>query len=289
MEGATKWDPITWKVTLLEEELAQARAHIQHLETEHQSYKKKTEQFLKKLSEERSARHEKIRTVESELTRERKARQRAESVNSKLVNELADARVAVKRCVQEYEKERRTRELIEEVCDELAREIREDKAEVEAARRESEKLLEEVDEERRMLQMAEVWREERVQMKLVDAKVALEERYSQLNRLVAELESAVRNPDVDEIKRLVSAIAVHDVPELSGFPGEDGGSEWETVGSTDVSEVCSTPAQRMMSRDGEDDVSGRGRKGCMEWPRNSAQRKMESQKLQLRHVLKQKI
>jgi hypothetical protein len=45
-----------------------------------------------------------------------------------------------------------------------------------------------LEEERRMLQMAEVWREERVQMKLSDAKLALEHKYSQLNRLQAEME-----------------------------------------------------------------------------------------------------
>ncbi|CAI9770339.1 unnamed protein product [Fraxinus pennsylvanica] len=85
------------------------------------------------------------------------------------------------------------RELIEEVCDELAKEIGEDKAEVEAVRRESMKFLEEVEEERKMLQMAEVWREERVQMKLVDVKVMLEEKYSQMNMLIAFSHALLRS------------------------------------------------------------------------------------------------
>ncbi|KAA8543596.1 hypothetical protein F0562_021658 [Nyssa sinensis] len=69
------------------------------------------------------------------------------------------------------------------------------------------KFREEVEEERRMLQMAEVWREERVQMKLVDAKVTLEEKYSQMNKLVADLEtflssrSATPAPDAEEMKK----------------------------------------------------------------------------------------
>ncbi|RAL40997.1 unnamed protein product [Cuscuta campestris] len=252
MEGATKWDPIRWNaaeggtkhihghqqkahtssmVSVLEEELDQARARIQELETEQQSYKKKIEQFLKKVSEERalwrSREHEKIRTIledlKVELARERKTRQRAEMVNAKLVNELADAKVTAKRYMQEYEKERKTRELIEEVCDELAKEIGEDKAEVEVLKRESAKLRDEVDEERRMLQMAEVWREERVQMKLIDAKVTLEEKYSQMNRLIADLESllcskGINNPDMDEIKKFAAAVNVHNIQEFTYEP-----------------------------------------------------------------------
>ncbi|BFG29518.1 hypothetical protein CerSpe_157920 [Prunus speciosa] len=63
------------------------------------------------------------------------------------------------------------------------------------------KLREEVERERKMLQMAEVWREERVQMKLVDAKVAVEEKYSLMNKLVVDLEKFLRSrsatPDVN--------------------------------------------------------------------------------------------
>ncbi|GAA0138726.1 hypothetical protein LIER_00417 [Lithospermum erythrorhizon] len=237
MEGATKWDPISRKksnddeeiyiqpkvtdqqgsvaatMSSLESELEQARAHIQELETEHRSSKKKMEHFLRKLSEERAAwrsrEHEKIRAIiddmKSDLTRERKNRQRLEIVNSKLVNELTDTKLSAKRYMQEYEKERRSRELIEEVCDELAKEISEDKAEIEELKRESMRFQEEVDEERKMLQMAEVWREERVQMKLLDAKVILEDKFSQMNKLVADLESILTSsgsaPSTEDVKK----------------------------------------------------------------------------------------
>lgn len=259
MEGATKWDPICLEtsnevhqiyshikrldqqvsavsvVSALEAELKQAQARIQELETERRSSKKKLEHFLKKVSEERatwrSREHEKIRAfiddIKAELSRERKNRQRLEIVNSKLVNELADVKVSAKRYMQDYEKERKARELIEEVCDELAKEIGEDKAEVEALKRESMKLREEVDEERKMLQMAEVWREERVQMKLVDAKVALEEKYSQMNNLVANLETFLRSrsvtPDMKEMREAESfvqaAASVH-IQDIKDFTYE---------------------------------------------------------------------
>ncbi|VVB00626.1 unnamed protein product [Arabis nemorensis] len=228
MEGATKWDPVCMDtmdevhqiysnmkridqqvnavslVSSLEVELEQAHARIEDLENEKRSHKKKLEQFLRKVSEERAAwrsrEHEKVRAIiddmKADMSREKKTRQRLEIVNHKLVNELADSKLAVKRYMQDCEKERKARELIEEVCDELAKEIGEDKAEIEALKRESMSLREEVDDERRMLQMAEVWREERVQMKLIDAKVALEERYSQMNKLVADLDSFLRSRDI---------------------------------------------------------------------------------------------
>ncbi|XP_050218186.1 uncharacterized protein LOC126668966 [Mercurialis annua] len=256
MEGATKWDPVCLEtvddvrqiyshmkrldhqvsavsmVSALETELEQAQARIHELEDERRSSKKKMEHFLKKVSEERvawrSKEHDKIRAfiddIKTDLNRERKNRQRMEIVNSKLVNELADAKVSAKRFMQDYEKERKARELIEEVCDELAKEIGEDKAEVEALKRESMKLREEVDEERRMLQMAEVWREERVQMKLVDAKVALESKYSLMNKLVADLETFLRSrstaPDLKEMREvesLIQAAASVDIQAVKEF------------------------------------------------------------------------
>ncbi|KAH1121117.1 hypothetical protein J1N35_004277 [Gossypium stocksii] len=259
MEGATKWDPVCLKTTdevrqiynhmkridqqvsavsivsALEAELEQARAHIEELETERRSSKKKLEHFLRKVSEERAAwrsrEHEKIRAfvddVKADLNREKKKRQRLEIVNSKLVNELAAAKLSVKQYMQDYEKERKARELIEEVCDELAKEIGEDKAEVEAIKRDSMKLREEVDEERKMLQMAEVWREERVQMKLIDAKVALEERYSQMNKLIADLETFLRSrtgnldtEDMQEAGSLRQAAELVNVKEIKEFTYE---------------------------------------------------------------------
>ncbi|PSS06136.1 hypothetical protein CEY00_Acc19409 [Actinidia chinensis var. chinensis] len=259
MEGATKWDPISMKtsdevqriyghskhlnqqvhaisaLSSMEVELEQAQARIHELETEKGSSKKKLEHFLKKLSEERatwrSREHEKIRAiiddVKADLNRERKNRQRLEIVNSKLVNELADAKLSAKCFLQDYEKERKARELIEEVCDELANEIGEDKAEVEALKRESMKLREEVEDERKMLQMAEVWREERCQMKLIDAKVMLEEKYSQMNKLVADLEGFLisRNAtlDVEEMRNaefLLQAATSVNTQEIKKFTYE---------------------------------------------------------------------
>ncbi|KAK4439798.1 hypothetical protein Salat_0314700 [Sesamum alatum] len=303
MEGATKWDPVVEKtsdelkqifgqkklpnrrareapvISALETQLEQARARINELETERRSSKKKLEQFLQKLSDERAAwrsrEHEKIRAViddmKVELSREKKSRQRLELVNSKLVNELADVKLSAKRYFQEYEKERKARELVEEVCDELAKEIGEDKAEVETLKQESMKLWEEVEEERKMLQMAEVWREERVQMKLVDAKVMLEEKYSQMNRIIADLEaflsSKSRTSDSEEmnkaefLREVATSINIQDIRELTYEPPnpDDIFSIFEdvNVGESNEREVDSklhtvTPEVKRLNKDSSD-------------------------------------
>lgn len=102
-----------------------------------------------------------IKEVRSELEHERKARKKVEHANKKLGKELAE--------------ERRGREALERVCEKLAREVSSDKADIDRMKREME-------EERKMLRLAEVLREERVQMKLAEARVLLEEKIQELER-----------------------------------------------------------------------------------------------------------
>ncbi|XP_074560008.1 uncharacterized protein LOC141816076 [Curcuma longa] len=222
LEKATKWDPgssmtseevyrfyshlklledqelnTVSVISSLRTELEKAHVRVSELETERKSAKKKLDQFLKRLAEEkaswRSREHEKVRTIieamKADLDRERKKQQKIDIVNSKLVNELAEVRLTAKKLLQDYEKEHKARELVEEVCDELAKEIGEDKAEIEALKIETMKIREEAEVEKRMLQMAEVWREERVQMKLIDAKLTLQEKYLQMMELKADLDA----------------------------------------------------------------------------------------------------
>ena len=225
-------------VSTLQAELLQAQTRIHELEAERHSFKKKLEHFLKKLNEDRiswqSREHQKISGIiddlKDELNIERKNRQRMEILNSKLVNELGNAKFSMKEFMQEYEKERKGRALMEEVCNELAKEIGEDKAEVEAFKREYARIREEVEEERKMLQIAEVWREERVQMKLVDAKLALENKYCQMNKLVGDLEtflsSRTATLDVMElrhaelIRQAANSVKIQDIEEFSYVPSK---------------------------------------------------------------------
>ncbi|XP_042005736.1 protein BRANCHLESS TRICHOME-like [Salvia splendens] len=95
-----------------------------------------------------------IKPDDSELER---ARKKMESLNRRLEREVAE--------------ERRGREALERACHDLADQVSAHKAEIARLKREME-------EERRMLRTAEVIREERVQMKLSEAKNFLEEKLS---------------------------------------------------------------------------------------------------------------
>lgn len=225
-------------VSDLQAKLIQARLRIRDLEAKRQSFKKKVKHFLKKLEEERVSwqrrEHEKncadLDDLRNELGRERKSRQRIEMVNTTLVNQLANAKLAAQQWKKDYEEEKKSRELMEEVCNELAKQIGEDKTEVERLNRESVKIREEMEEERKMLQMAEVWREERVHMKLIDAKLALEDKFCQMDKLMTELETLLMSRssalDIRELRKAelilqaVKSVTIQDVEEFSYVPSK---------------------------------------------------------------------
>ncbi|KAL3719498.1 hypothetical protein ACJRO7_004462 [Eucalyptus globulus] len=123
---------------------------------------------------------------------EEKARQ-TERLNKKLGQELAGMKSSLSKAMKELESEKRAKEILEQVCDELARGIGEDQAQVEELKRESAKVLEEVEKEREILQLADVLREERVQTKLSEAKYRFEEKNAAVEKLRAQLEAYMRS------------------------------------------------------------------------------------------------
>ncbi|KAG8046686.1 hypothetical protein GUJ93_ZPchr0008g12871 [Zizania palustris] len=224
LENATKWEPESIKgiesdgayviasqlnlidkqqgesyVSTLQMELQQARDRVSKLEAERLSAKKQLDHLFKKLTEEKAAwrkrEHKKVQAIvenmKADLEHEKKNQRQLEKINSKLVDELKNVKMAVNNLLQEYDNERKTHELTEEVCSKLVREIEEQKAEIESLKQDSLKLRTEVDEDRKLLQMAEVWREERVQMKLVDAKLTLEAKYEELGKLQHDVEAFI--------------------------------------------------------------------------------------------------
>ncbi|CAN6170485.1 unnamed protein product [Urochloa humidicola] len=201
MEKATKWDashhgpsPL---ILLMEAELEKARCHIRELEEERRATSRRLERFLRKLREEKASWKARVKgkarravaDLREELSAERAHRRQLEQANARLLREAAEARSLARQQAQSYEAERKAREVMEEACSELTREVEEDQAEVELLRRECLRMRQEMEEERRMLQMAEVWREERVQMKLSDAKLALQAKYDHLAQLQAQMEA----------------------------------------------------------------------------------------------------
>ncbi|WCJ41878.1 hypothetical protein M5689_022717 [Euphorbia peplus] len=206
-------------VSALGGELDRARIQVNQLIKEQRH---DLEFFLKQFEEEKAAwkskERERIRNaigcISEELEVEKKLRRQTERLNMKLGKELANAKESLSKASKELEGEKRAKEILEQVCDELAKGIGEDRAQVEELKRESLKVREEVEKERQMLQLADVLREERVQMKLSDAKYHFEEKNAAVERLRNELEDYFRqtvagkengdggSPNNDRIKEL---------------------------------------------------------------------------------------
>ncbi|TVU40127.1 hypothetical protein EJB05_13577, partial [Eragrostis curvula] len=227
-------------VALLESELAMARACVAELEDERCVTEKRLDRFLRKLEDEKSAWKQRTRhavlSAREELRLEWRHRRALASANARLARDLADAR-------RGHGTEHRAWELMEEACSELTREVEVDQAEVEMLRRECLRLREKMEEERRMLQMSEVWREERVQMKLSDARLALEGKYAQLHHLQAEMEAFLlrgrdRAADKDSLREAHAIVGGDDVAVAAA-----------------ASLLWSSPRSHDNGKDGDDDCS----------------------------------
>ncbi|CAN4099012.1 unnamed protein product [Withania somnifera] len=151
--------------------------------------------LLKKFEEEKMACriteqdkiHSAITSVARELKIEKKLRKQTERLNKKLGRELADTKASLSKAVKELEGEKRNREILEQVCDELARDLGEYRTEMEELKRKSAKIREELEMEQKMHQLADVMREERVQMKLSEAKYQFEGENPAVDKLRNEL------------------------------------------------------------------------------------------------------
>lgn len=188
-------------VSALRVELDRARLQVDQLMQEHRYSSTQINALLKQFAEEKAAwkskEKERVREAVSSMAREleieRKLRRQAERLNKKLGAQLSDSRAHFLRVTKELEGEKRAKEILQQTCDELARDMGEERVEMEKLKREREKLCQEVERERKMLQLADVLREERVQMKLTEAKYEYEEKNAALERLKTELEIYFRN------------------------------------------------------------------------------------------------
>ncbi|XWS52813.1 hypothetical protein CRYUN_Cryun11dG0104300 [Craigia yunnanensis] len=180
-------------VSALGVELDRARVQVR----EQQSNRNEIECLMRHFAEEKAAwkrkERERIRDaiacIAEELEVEKKLRRQTERLNKKLGKELADTKASLSKATKELESEKRAKEILEQVCDELARGIGEDRCTVEELKRKSAKVREEVEKEREMLQFAGVLGEERVQMKLSEAKYHFEEKNAIVKKLRNELET----------------------------------------------------------------------------------------------------
>lgn len=156
-----------------------------------------------------------VNSVVKELNTEKKLRRQTEGLNKRLGKELADTKAALSKMTEELKSEKRTRDMLEQVCNELTQVLGEDRAEVEEMKKQSEQVHDELEKEREMFQLADMLREERVHMKLSEAKYQYEEKNAVVDELRNELESYLKSkrgtsehrdhphsPQYDKIKEL---------------------------------------------------------------------------------------
>ncbi|KAK8606529.1 hypothetical protein V6N13_030810 [Hibiscus sabdariffa] len=207
--------------------------------------------------------------LKAEMEYERKARKKAESMNKKLAKQVGE--------------ERRGREALERACEELARETSMYKAAIVGMKKE-------IEEERKMLRMAEVLREERVQMKLAEAKILFEEK-------LLELKETKRMHPVDvSVPRIPHKNKEDKIPVFTANLSEKFSRLVFSEKSCDNSNNT-VEFQRKESPEPQNPHIKRGIKGFVEFPRvvrgiGSKSRhwgtKLECQKAQLKILLKQK-
>ncbi|XVE96349.1 hypothetical protein REPUB_Repub02eG0214000 [Reevesia pubescens] len=193
-------------ISALHSELERARLQVNQFIQEQRSDQHDINYLMKCFAEEKAAWKNKekkvveaaIETIAGELEVERKLRKRFESLNKKLGKELAETKSSLLKSVKELESEKRARVVIEQICDELAQDISQDKAEKEELKRETAKAREEVEKEREMMQLADVLHEQRVQMKLSEAKYHLEEKNAAVDKLRNQLETFLGTKRVKE-------------------------------------------------------------------------------------------
>ncbi|KAI4365287.1 hypothetical protein MLD38_021284 [Melastoma candidum] len=182
-----------------------------------------------------------LEEMRSRVEHERKVRKKAEKTSERLSRELVD--------------ERGAREALERMCERLAKEVRDE-------REAGERLRGEIEEERRMLRVAEVLREERVQMKLAEARALLEDR-------IGKLEGKVSGMQGDGPATI--AVAGADPKKCLGERDRDprdktgNGGEMELLGGDHQGPVKGTG--RRPSTEVENPHIMRGIKGFVEFPR----------------------
>ncbi|CAN8294176.1 unnamed protein product [Cochlearia groenlandica] len=210
MESLTKWDIGSLKtyysvepyedfqeeeyvnpslVPRLQAELWKAQSRIQELEAQNFGSEEKIRCLIRKWYDETTTTDPLVDYLKDKLSKERKERKRVKAENSRLKKKLLDMESSSNRL-------RRERDTMEKVCEELLTRIDELKAE-------TKRIWYEIEEERQMVQMADMWREERVRVKLMDAKLALQEKYEEMNWFVDELDKCLEiAKEVGEVEEI---------------------------------------------------------------------------------------
>lgn len=159
-------------ISALQLELDTTSIQVDRLYHEQRSYRKEMRHIIHHLSEEKDKISRVAELAGAQLETERKVRKQTERINKKLGKELADKNTKLEIAVKE----------LKHVYEDRAEEIKKASA----------AAFEEVE----MLQLADVLREERMQMKLAEAKYHFEEKNADIEKLRSELEAYMSNNNV---------------------------------------------------------------------------------------------
>ncbi|XP_051125297.1 uncharacterized protein LOC127247490 [Andrographis paniculata] len=134
-----------------------------------------------------------VKNLADSIKKEKRRCSKLEVVNSKLLSNIVRAKQSSWKVLQNLEKEKKARALFENDFDELSKCFEVKRAEIGALRDHHARILHEINGERELLQMGQGWREEYVQMKLIDVSLILEDKLTKINNLIMECE-AIMNP-----------------------------------------------------------------------------------------------
>ncbi|KAE7999414.1 hypothetical protein FH972_003847 [Carpinus fangiana] len=185
-------------VKALKMELYHSKARIKELLEEKQSDGHELDGLMKLVTEDKLLRKNKeqdrikavVESIRDELENERKLRKLSESLHRKLARELSDLKPSFSSALRELERERKARILLENLCDEFAEGIRDYEQEVRSLKHKNEKdRVDKGNPDRLILHISEAWLDERMQMKLAEARNDIAEKNTIVDKLGFDIEN----------------------------------------------------------------------------------------------------
>ncbi|XP_008794095.2 uncharacterized protein At5g41620 [Phoenix dactylifera] len=239
-------------VKALKMELEHAQRRIQELMQEKQAYRHEMDDLVKQgvkaklvgKNKEQERIKASVQSIRDELEDERRLRIRSKSLHRKLGKELSEVKAAFLKAVKDLERGRKANNLLEDLCDEFAKGIRDYEQEVRELKQKSVRGCDrKVD--RMVLHISEAWLDERMQMKIAEARADLAEKSRVTDKLRGEIESFLRARQSSSSKN-------------DGVYQKDGNLRRQSLESVHLNGVASAP------RDAEDDDSAASDLHCFE-------------------------
>lgn len=185
-------------VKALKMELYHSKARIKELLEEKQLDRHELDGLMKLVTEDKLVRKNKeqdrikavVESIRDELEDERKLRKLSESLHRKLARELSELKSSFSNAWRELERERKARILLENLCDEFAKGIRDYEQEVRSLKHKNEKdRVDKGNPDRLVLHISEAWLDERMQMKLAEARNDIAEKNTIVDKLGFDIEN----------------------------------------------------------------------------------------------------